>query len=832
MLRKFLLILLSSSLFLLSFIIQKKKYKSFFERSEPTGDWFYAQRAFPFNEINYDAYKSALQQANAMKSNTKSNSNDWTFAGPVNIGGRITDVEMPNSNTQIIYSGAASGGVFKSTNLGESWFPIFDSALSLSIGDIAISPTNENTIYVGTGEPNGGSGSVTYGGFGVYKSADAGEHWISLGLDSTRYIGKIALDPTDSQKIFVAAMGNMYANTSQRGVYRTTNGGNSWEKVFFISDSTGCIDVAVNPTSPNIIYAAMWERIRHPGGRTYGGMTSGIYRSTDGGNNWSQLTNGLPANSTENGRITLALSPSNPNIIYASYVSTSGPFLGMYKSTNNGDSWTSINISAISTSGYDWWFGGVRVHPTNPNSIYLLGFTASYSTNSGTTWNDFSNTMHVDHHALFIHPTLDLILEGNDGGLYYSVNEGMSWTHFDNLPITQFYTCEIDEQLPERLYGGTQDNGTNRTLTGNTDDWEEIFGGDGFYVLVDPADNSYIYMEYQYGGFSFGTSGIDFGDRFNWSTPFVFNPQNSASLFLGSNKLYKTTNRAGNWNLISGDLTNGPSPGNLQFGTITTIAVAPSDSNVIYVGTDDANVWVTTNGGTNWNHVSDSLPHRWITRVAVDNLNSNIAYVTISGFRWNEPLSHIFRTTNAGETWNAISSNLPEAPVNDVIVDPELDSTLYAATDVGVFVTNNLGNTWEVLGNNLPNVVVNDLVFHNDTRTLVAATYGRSMYKINVASVTSVKSEELKVKSFSLSQNFPNPFNPTTIIRFTMHESRLTTLKIYDIMGKEITTLLSQNLPAGEHEVEWNASNAPSGIYFSRLQVAEKVVTVKMVLVK
>ncbi|MBM4166345.1 MAG: T9SS type A sorting domain-containing protein, partial [Ignavibacteria bacterium] len=326
--------------------------------------------------------------------------------------------------------------------------------------------------------------------------------------------------------------------------------------------------------------------------------------------------------------------------------------------------------------------------------------------------------------------------------------------------------------------------------------------------------------------------GINFSDRFNWSTPFVFNPLNSASLFLGSDKMYKTTDRANNWIAISPDLTNGPSPGNLPYGTITTIAVAPSDSNTIYAGTDDANVWVTTNSGANWTNISDSLPNRWITRVAVDNVNPLTAYVTISGYRWGENIGHIYRTTSAGADWNNIHGNLPDAPINDIIVDTERDSTLYIATDVGVFASENLGNSWHTLGNNLPNVVVNDLRLHNPTRTLVAATYGRSMYKIKLDSVSSVQSEVFQKLRFSLEQNFPNPFNSTTKIRFTIPESGYATLQIFDISGKVITILVSRQLSAGNHEIDWSANEISSGVYLFRLTTDTYIETKKLMVIK
>ncbi|MBM4167483.1 MAG: hypothetical protein FJ218_11280, partial [Ignavibacteria bacterium] len=606
--KKFFLVGLSLSIFLVSFFSPKKERKHFEkEESSPRGDWFYDQRTFPYSEINYAEYGKAIERSASMKAVAKHTNAAWEFAGPINIGGRITDVEMPSSNTSIIYAGSASGGIFKSTDFGNSWNAIFDDAKSLSIGDITLAPSNENVLYVGTGEPNGGSGSLTYGGFGVYKSTNAGESWTHCGLDSTRFIGKIAVHPTNYNIAYVAAMGTMYSKNEQRGVYRTFDGGLSWQKVFFLSDSTGCIDIAINPNAPNIIYAAMFERMRYAWQRSYGGITSGLYRSTDAGNTWTQLTNGLPPNSPNISRITIALFHPNPEIIYVSYAASSGELMGVYKTTNGGETWTPINsaeLSGIFTS-YGYWFGGIKVHSSDSNILYMLGLYSMKSTNGGANWfsNDFN--VHVDHHALFVHPqNPSLVLEGNDGGLYYSNDGGNNFTHFENLPNNQFYTCEVDEQNPTNLYGGTQDNGTNRTLTGNLNDWQELFGGDGFYVLVDPNDNSFLYMEYQYGGFSFGTNGINFSDRFNWSTPFVFNPLNSASLFLGSDKMYKTTDRANNWTAISPDLTNGPSPGNLPYGTITTIAVAPSDSNTIYAGTDDANVWVTSNSGVNWTNIS------------------------------------------------------------------------------------------------------------------------------------------------------------------------------------------------------------------------------------
>jgi photosystem II stability/assembly factor-like uncharacterized protein len=817
-------------------------------------DWFFMQRAYPLGEIPLEKYYQAIEQAKQIKSlNKPASTNPWVLVGPTNIGGRISDIEMSATSLDTIYAGIASGGVFKSIDGGLNWFPIFDETYTMSIGDLVLDPTNPNIIYVGTGEVNGGGGSVTYGGNGVYKSTDAGTTWNHLGLETTEYISRIIVDPLNPQRIFLGAMGKLFGKNSDRGLYRSTDGGINWEKKLFISDSTGCIDIAINPLNPDTVYAAMWERIRRPDRRSYGGPTCGIYRSTDGGENWTELTNGLPNNSPSVGRIGISISASSPNIIYAIYADNIGYFAGVYKSTNSGDSWVRTTDGALSSlfSSYGWWFGNIRVDPVNPNNVFVLGLDVYKTTNGGSSWFYSSGSMHVDQHAMFIHPAdPNFIVAGNDGGVYKSSNNGSSWTYISTMPITQFYTCDVDYQLPNRYYGGTQDNGTNRTLTGNLNDWQQILGADGFYVLVDPSNNNFVYAESQYGGFvrstnggnsfNYGLNGVSGSDRFNWSTPYIIDPTNPTTLYIGTHRLYRSTNRAVSWTPISTDLTNGPPSGNQVYGTITTIASAPSDPNVVYVGTDDGNVWVTLNAGNTWTKISTSLPIRWVTRVAVDPLDALAAYVTLSGYRYDEYLPHVFRTTNAGFSWLDISSNLPDAPVNDIIVDPDSTQRLYVGTDVGVFGSDNLGNSWNYLGENLPNAPITDLVLHNPTRTLIAATYGRSMYSIDLTPVTNAENEISSLKDFILYQNYPNPFNPITKIKFTIrdviangvNQSKQVTLKIYDVLGNEVVTLVNEVKPTGTYEVEFSAGGLSSGIYYYTLKAGSFSETRKMILMK
>jgi photosystem II stability/assembly factor-like uncharacterized protein len=775
-----------------------------------------------------------------MQAESGLNRNAWVQAGPDNIGARVTDLALHPTQGNIVYAAMASGGVFRSVDTGANWEPIFDDQPSLSVGSVALDPQNPERIYVGTGEAN--AASLSFFGTGLYRSLDEGQSWEYSGLEETRYIARIAVDPGDSNRIFAAGTGSLFSPDPHRGVYRSEDGGDSWSLVFSLTDSTSCIDLVINPQNPDEIYAAMWERMRGLTYRRSGGPSSGIWRSQDGGESWSELSSGLPTDSHV-GRIGLALCAESPDILYAIYADDSSYFDGVYKSSNGGDSWSRCNDSSLSGmySSYGWWFGNIRVHPSDPNQVYALGLYFYRSQNGGQSWSEVGGNMHVDHHAMaFVPGSPHTIFNGNDGGLYRSGNGGDSWTKLGNQPTSQFYAIEVDYQNPERLYGGTQDNGTLRTLSGATDDWERILGGDGFTCIVDPGNANRIYAEYQYGGlcrstnggssFSSATSGISGSDRRNWSTPVVLDPNNSQTMYYGSYRLYRSLNGASSWSAISGDLTGGNHGAN--FGTITTIAVAPSNSSVIYAGTDDAKVWRSTDGGTNWDYLADSLPERWVTRIAVDPYDEDIAYISYSGLRWDEAVSHVFCTTNGGTSWTDISGNLPELPVSVILVDPDFPSRLYVGTDLGCYFSDG-GTFWQALGSGLPNVPVLDLKLHEPTRTLIAGTHGRSMFRLELQDPT----EAADTAPLQLQQNYPNPFNPKTEIRFDLEKAGLAKLRIYDSSGRWVRSLLEGSLPAGEHRLHWDGRDhrgrdCASGTYFYRLDTGVKQLKRKMLLIR
>ncbi len=814
------------------------------EEEHTPNDWQFRQRAYPSGSIDSKAYFSALSFRKDKSAEKKSllrngqNMTPWEFGGPTNIGGRITDIEMAGSNPTAIFVGAASGGIFKSVDDGTTWLPIFDDQMNLSIGDMAIAPSNESIIYVGTGEANAGGGSLAYDGNGVYRSNDGGDSWIHLGLDSIGSVGKVVINSKDPDNCFVGAMGYLFENNNDRGVYRTSDGGNSWENVLFINDSTGVIDMAIHPANTDTIYAATWERVRRVDRRSYGGPSSGIYRSIDGGDSWQELTNGLPASS---GRIGIAISESNPEILYAIYAADpSGNIQGLYKSIDDGNTWSSISSSGISSVPFMWWFGKIFVDPSNADVVYVPGFNTHKSTNGGNSWGSIFSGAHVDQHALAFHPqNNEIVILGNDGGAYMSQNGGNNYTKLNGLPITQFYTCEIDYSVPERLYGGTQDNGTNRTLTGNTNDWENIYGGDGFRSLVDPVDNNYVYAESQYGNlgrstnggnsFTSATNGIASGDRNNWNTPVALNPIDPSILYFGTNRLYKSNNRAGFWSAISPDLTNNFVQNNLTFGTITSIGVSPIDDQIIFVGTDDGNVQVTENDGNDWSLVSSALPNRWVTSVVADPNDSNTAYATFSGYRFGENIGHIYKTYDLGGNWLDISGDLPDIPINDLIVTP-LNSDLYVATDIGVFYSLNEGLNWELLGIDLPNVVITDLTYHLSENLLVAASYGRGMYTISLDDITSVSN--LDHQTILASKAFPNPFSENTTIQFNSEKRQVYKVSIFNLSGVLIKTIFNGYLAEGTHEFSFDASKLPSGVYLCKILNEEQSAQSQIKLIK
>ena len=810
----------------------------------PSDDWFARQRAFPFDEIPQEEYLKSIEYVKKnMQSDQPDNAGSWSLAGPLNIEGRITTIAIHPFNSQIVYAGTANGGLWKSTDFCQSWTSVFDGQNTSSIGAVFIDPVNPEIIYCGTGESN--SLRSYYPGTGIFKSTNGGNNWNFIGLDSSFCIGNISVNPMNTQEVYVAAGGWTRRKNEQRGIYKTLNGGQNWQRSLYLSDSVGAIDVSVDPSNPSKVYAAMWERQRREDYIKYGGRYSGMYVTTNSGANWQQVQNGFPFNDNNLGRISFDVSQSDPNFIYALTSNTSGTTRGLYKTTNGGTLWTLVNSSVASSSNYAWFNRICKVDPSNPSKLFCGGLEMELSYNGGTSFG-ITASFHVDQHAVaFSKSNPNYIVVGNDGGIDYTTDGGAVWSESQSLPVTQFYAGEIDFNNPSVILGGTQDNGTIRS-TSTFGVWNDIYFGDGFYCLVDYTNSQNVYASYQNGGlgrstnngnsFSLATNGLDL-QYTNWMTPFVMDKNDPQILYCGTYKMHKTTNGMQSWTAISPDLANGHTR---NLGTITTVDIAKSDANVIYCGTDDANVWRTIDGGGNWTKINSGLPYRWVTRVTVHPDSANVCYVTLSGYKVDSTGSHIFRTTNFGDTWNSISGNLPDAPINDVIIDPANTNTLYIATDINVMYSTNLGAVWNILSSGIPsNVPCHDLTFHAPSRTLVIWTHGRSAFKIILPLTGFESTSNIVPTGIHLDQNYPNPFNPSTKINYNIEfplnkgGQGVVCLKVYDILGNEIAVLVNENQRAGSYSAEFDGSNFASGVYFYSLYIDGKLFNSKrMTLIK
>ena len=809
-------------------------------------DWFFAQRAFPVGDIPHEKFLQAVDQARAMRASPRrprearalaSAALTWTQAGPFNIGGRVTALAAPPGGVTV-YLGSANGGVFKSVNSGTNWAPIFDHGFSIfSIGALALSPADSNIVFVGTGEANASVDS--YDGAGLFRSRDGGATWRGLGLAETRRIARIAIDPADTSRIFVAAMGSQFSTGPDRGLYRSENSGTSWTQVLAINDSTGACDVVINPAHPETVFCATWERVRHQTYRRAYGPGCGIWRSADHGSTWTKLLTGLPVPSNSTGRIGLAIAPSRPSTLYAQYIQGSPGYngLGLYRTLDGGATWARRDAAggpySSNFGGFGWYFGEVKVDPANPDRLFCLGVGLLRSLDGGATYASVIGTAHVDGHALWIDPSnSNRVYYGCDGGFFRSIVGGGSWTKSVDLPISQFYCGTVDPQNGARLLGGTQDNGSLATTGPLT--WSVLgIGGDGFQCMVDPVDPTVVFAEWQFccdgsgprrstnSGSSFSApSGFVVADRYNWSTPYAMNPLAHTLLLAGSQRVYRSMNNGVSYTTISGDLTTNPGAA-LVFGTITTIDISAADTSRYYVGTDDGKVWRTADRGGVWTDISAGLPVRWVTRVTADPVDPLTVYVTHSGFGSDEHLPHVYRSTDAGDSWASIAGDLPDAPANDILVDPIETTTLYLGTDIGVYVTRNLGASWFALGQGMPVQTIFDLTLHESSRTLVAATHGRSQWKLDLNAMPVAADDAPRAPALALSAPVPNPSRGETRMALELPVAGTVHAAVYDLLGRRVRTLAEGARERGTHVLRWDGFDergrrASPGAYFVR----------------
>lgn len=689
----------------------------------------------------------------------------WQPLGPSNIGGRVLDIVVDPNNADTIFIAAATGGVWKSTDKGATFTPAWPDDLTQTVGALAIAP--DGTLYAGTGEAGPGGGSSTYGGTGVYRSKDGGQTWQSIGLAETNRIGRIVVDPQNPQRIFVAGTGPLYTRGGGRGLYLSTDGGDSWTKVLSgDNDTTGAADVAIDPRDSKIVYAAMWDNFREWDRRSYEGLGSGLYKSVDGGKTWART--GIPffGPRPDLGRIGVAVAPDGT--VYGNVTGASGLYNGFYMSKDGGLTWSTGQPPANPQDSfyvYGWWFGRIYVDPKDPRHVYQAALVLQESTDGGQSWHNApggcSNICtggHADQHAMTWDPKVPgRLYLGNDGGVFRSDDNGQKWSRFTSLPISQVNGFDISQTDPSRLVVGLQDNGSNRNWkrTGEPGgaDFNSYNGGDGQRVNIAPTRQNVVFSCYQYGACAVSTNGGSAnsdmgtttpetgappGTRWNWFTPIEFDPGNDRTLYSGSELLSVSHDDGATFTPISPDLSNGPgretNPLFKNFGTITTVAPA-AGGRTIYAGTDDGNLWYTHNSSSPvWTKAADpDLPKAWITRVEVDPKDADVAYVTYSGFRKGDNAAYVLKTTDGGASWANISDNLPQAPVNDINV---VGDALVVASDVGVFLRRPADAGWLRLGSGLPLAPAYELRYAPKTDELFVGTFGRGVFKVDAAVLT------------------------------------------------------------------------------------------------
>ena len=703
--------------------------------------------------------------------------------GPAWASGRIADFAVNPKNPKEYYVGVASGNVWKTTNNGTTWNPVFDNYGAYSIGDVELDPNNPNVVWVGTGE-NNHQRALGYGD-GIYKSVDGGKSFKNMGLKESRQIGGIVIDPRNPDVVFVAAEGSAWGQGGERGLYKTTDGGETWKKVLDISENTGVNNVKMDPSNPDIMYATSEQRRRTSFTKIGGGPESAVYKSTDGGENWRKITKGLPG--VDLGGMGIDVSPVDPNVVYL-IVEAAENKSGFYRSADKGESWE--KMSDYASSGQ--YYNEIYCDPKNVDKVYSVETVSSVTTDGGKTWSRISTRgRHVDDHALWIDPAdTGHYMIGGDGGIYETWDGGLTFDFKENLPVTQFYRVHVDNAQPfYNVYGGTQDNnsmgGPSQNLTSEgviNDEWFVTMGGDGFWVATDPDDPNIVYTEYQYGnafrydkksGEAISIKPRERKDeltyKWNWNTPLFVSPHKGSRVYMAANKVFRSDDRGDTWQVISDDLTSQTDRNSFPvmgkywpvdalakdvstslWGTIVSLAESPVKEGLLYAGTDDGVISVTENGGQSWIQVK-SFPgvpgFTYVSDICADRFDENVVYATFDNLKRDDFKPYVFKSTDKGKSWVSISGNLPEnGTVHTIIQDFIRPGLLFAGTEFGIFFTIDNGKNWVQMKSGIPTIPVRDMAIQERESALALATFGRGFYVLDDYSPLRELSHEMAAK--------------------------------------------------------------------------------------
>ena len=770
----------------------------------------------------------------------------WTELGPVMNSARVEAVQADPTRPGTIYAAFGSGGLWKTTNEGVSWDPIFENKQVQGIGDIALAPSDTDIIYLGSGESLKKARNFTMPGNGVYRSDDGGETWRHLGLNDSWHIGEIAVHPRDPDIVYVAVLGHFWSTNPNRGVYRSMNGGETWEHVLYLDEKTGANDIVISHSNPEVLYASLWEN--YP---DISGKQSGIYRSRDGGETWEKADNGLPDDENE-GRIGVAVSYSNPDKAYALLDHRNqGEGQGaaeVYKTTDGGENWEITHDSELHFFTFiGWYFADIYLNPQDDEEVYALGIRLAHSTDGGKTFNYISGEvshhfpnpaqqLHHDHCELWINPTNpNHLISGNDGGLYVTYDRGKNWRHFNNIPTVEFYDITLEEGDPYRIYGGSQDNSTvygpprgpqdNTTVYGPPQYWDPSYaaewsylwgfgGGDGTITLIDTVDTDITYfccglrrlnektntvIDIRPDPYNFD---LDTNIQYAYEEPFFLSPHDHATIYLGGNYILKSTDQGDSWEVISPNLTKGRISDRDMREAVGALAESRLEEGLLYAGTDRGEFWVKHSGETAWVERSEGLPDNYIRRIVPSQYKKSRVYLAISGMNYDDFGTYLYQSEDYGKTWQPMKGNLPEQPAYEIEEDPFHEDILYAGMYRGVYISTDRGETWSLLGEEMPVAAVSDIEIEKNSQELVAATHGRGIYKIGLSPVYDIYEEDNgRARIFDL----PDAILPqygTTYVEAIYRTATKLPVRFWNPQSEQVTLLVQNE----EGETMWESA--------------------------